>query len=75
MPKLVFLGIGNHSRAPVLEILNAPYLHIRTVDVYPLIRKNILFVNNEYHNNKSAIREFIWQPQVFRLVLADRAWQ
>ena len=52
-----FSGIRDHGRAPVLEVLDAADLDVRAVNVDPLIREEVLLVDDKPDNNKRSVGE------------------
>ncbi len=64
-PDIGLATIGNHLRAPILEILDAPHDHIRIVDINPLFRKKIFPVQDQANHHKGPIRQVFSGCQYF----------
>ena len=46
-------------RAPVLVVLNSPQFNVRFVNIYPIVKKHVPFINNYGYRKKISIVKVI----------------
>ena len=56
-PRQVLPGLGHHRLAPVVEVLDAPDLHAWRVDVDPVVRKQVVALQDQRDDQEVAIAQ------------------
>ena len=59
MPRQVLPGTGTMRPAPVVEVLDAPDLHARRVDVDPVVRKELVPAEDQRHRQEVAVAQAV----------------
>ena len=58
-PQATFGRIRHHVRTPVFEVLNSSHLDLGIVNINPIVRKQLGFVNDQAHGEKIAVFQFL----------------
>ena len=54
-PTHAFVGVRHHPRAPGAEVLDPAHVHVRVVDVDPVVREEVLAVQHHGHGEEVAV--------------------